>query len=575
VSERPSNAEVAERLQMIGDLLEIEGADRHRVMAYRRGASRIRVTPANVVELALAGRAVELPDIGTTLQAKIVELATTGDIEALAKLRESTPEGVARLARIEGIGPKRAEAIWKALGIDDIDGLRAAAREGRLELVPGLGPKTRQAILESLNRAPIGASPEAERVPMGRVLPLAEEMVAFLVAQPGVQRAEIAGSIRRGRDTVHDVDVVVASNRPDLVLDAVAGHPAVDAILSRGEAGLSAATHIGVPLEVRVSPPGAFGNLFQHATGSAAHNVRLREAARRRGLSVSERGISSTGDVSTHEDEAGVYAALGLAWIPPEIREDRGELDLAREGAVPQLVERGDLRGDLHAHTSWSDGKATIEQMARGAVARGYRYLAITDHSRSLAFAGGLDRERVLRQWQEIDAVQQRLPDIRLLKGAEVDILADGSLDADEDILEGFDWVVASLHSGLRRDAKDITARILRAMEHPAVRAIGHPTGRMMGRRPGAAIDIERVAEKAVETRTALEVNAQPLRLDLPDELARTALALGADLLLSSDAHSVPGLDMIRLAVTVARRAGAEPGRVVNCRPLDVVLTQA
>jgi DNA polymerase (family X) len=574
VSEHPSNAEVAERLQMIGDLLEIEGADRHRVLAYRRGASRVRVTPANVVEMALAGRAVELPDIGATLQAKIVELSTTGDISALAKLRESTPEGVARLARIEGIGPKRARAIWEALGVDDAEKLRLAAAEGRLELVPGLGPKTRQAIVESLDRTPTGTSPEVERVPMGRVLPMAEEMVAFLAAQPGVQRAEIAGSIRRGRDTVHDVDIVAATDRPDVVFDAVAGHPAVAGILSRGEAGLSAATHIGVPLEVRISPPGSFGNLFQHATGSAAHNVRLREAARRQGLSVSEHGIAGDG-VATHEEEAGVYAALGFSWIPPEIREDRGELDLAREGTLPRLVERGDLHGDLHAHSSWSDGKATIEQMARGALERGYRYLAITDHSRSLAFAGGLDRDRVLRQWEEIDEVQQRLPDIRLLKGVEVDILADGSLDADEDILEGFDWVVASLHSGLRRDARDITTRILQAMEHPAVRAVGHPTGRMMGRRPGAAIDIERVAEKAVETRTALEVNAQPLRLDLSDEMARTALALGADLLLSSDAHSVAGLDMIRLAVTVARRAGAEAGRVVNCRPLEAVIGRA
>lgn len=570
-----SNAEVAERLQMIGDLLEIEGADRHRVMAYRRGASRIRVTPANVVDMALAGRAVELPDIGATLQAKIVELATTGDISALAKLRESTPEGVARLARIEGIGPKRARAIWQALGVDDADALRVAAAEGRLESVPGLGPKTRQSIVESLERAPVGASPEVERVPMGRVLPMAEEMVAFLAAQPGVVRAEIAGSIRRGRDTVHDVDLVVATNRPGVVFDAVAGHPAIAEVQSRGEAGLSAATHVGVPLEVRISPPGSFGNLLQHATGSAAHNVRLREAARRKGLSVSEHGVAGDGEVATHEDEAGVYAALGLSCIPPELREDRGELDLAREGTLPRLVERGDLQGDLHAHTSWSDGKATVEQMAHGALARGYRYLAITDHSRSLAFAGGLDRDRVLRQWEEIDAVQERLPDVRILKGVEVDILADGSLDADEDILAGFDWVVASLHSGLRGDAKTITARIVQAIEHPAVCAIGHPTGRMMGRRPGAAIDIERVAEKAVATRTALEVNAQPLRLDLPDELARTALALGADLLLSSDAHSVTGLDMIRLAVTVARRAGAEPGRVVNCRPLDAVVKRA
>jgi DNA polymerase (family X) len=574
VSELPSNAEVAERLQMIGDLLEIEEADRHRVMAYRRGASRIRTTPASVVEMALAGRAVELPDIGATLQAKIVELATTGDISALAKLRESTPEGVARLARIEGVGPKRARAIWQALGVEDAEGLRVAATEGRLELVPGLGPKTRQAIVEALDRAPAGTSPEVERVPMGRVLPMAEEMVAFLAAHPSVQRAEIAGSIRRGRDTVHDIDIVAATDQPDVVFDAVAAHPAVADVLSRGEAGLSAATHIGVRVEVRVSPPASFGNLLQHATGSAAHNVRLREAARREGLSVSEHGIARDGDVTTHEDDAGVYAALGLSWIPPEIREDRGELDLARDGALPRLVERPDLQGDLHAHTSWSDGKATVEQMARGALERGYRYLAITDHSRSLAFAGGLDRDRVLRQWEEIDKVQQRLPDIRLLKGVEVDILADGSLDADEDILEGFDWVVASLHSGLRREARDITARILQAMEHPAVRAIGHPTGRMMGRRPGAAIDIEKVAEKAVETRTALEVNAQPLRLDLPDEMARTALTLGADLLLSSDAHSVAGLDMIRLAVTVARRAGAEAGRVVNCRPLDAVLAK-
>jgi DNA polymerase (family 10) len=561
--ELPTNAEIADRLQLLGDLLELEGAVRHRVLAYRRAAARVRGTPESVARMALEGRATDLPDIGGTLQAKIAELAETGEISALAKARERVPEGLAAVARLEGIGPKRAAALWAQLGVRDLDDLAAAVSDGRLTAVSGLGPATQARIAEQLARRAEG-DPQEGRVPLGQALPAAEVLARELrEAVPGA-RVEIAGSLRRGRESAHDIDLVGTADPPGALLAALAQLPSVERVLSGGEARAAVQTHAGVRAELAVGPAESFGNLLQHATGSAAHNVRLRELAVRRGLSVSEHGITGPEGVALHAEEEGVYAALGLHPIPPELREDAGEIEAAQAGPLPELVSRADLRGELHAHTIWSDGTESVAAMVEAARARGYRYLAISDHSRSLAMAGGLDPDRVRRQWEEIAREDARRDDITVLRATEVDILADGRIDFDDELLAGFDWVTASIHSALTQDAERYTARVLAALESPFVDAIGHPTGRMLGRRGHAPLDLDRVAEAAVRTGTLLEVNGQPRRLDLDSEMARRALAVGARIVIGADAHSGDALDLIRFGVLVARRAGARAPDVAN-----------
>jgi DNA polymerase (family 10) len=562
--ELPTNAEIADRFHLLGDLLEIEGAVRHRVLAYRRAAARIRATPASVAAMALAGRAVDLPDIGTTLQAKVVELSQTGTIAALDAIRERVPEGLAAIAGLEGIGPKRAVALWRDLGVADLDQLAEAVAQGRLGDVAGFGPATRQRLADQLAERARRGTDEVERVPLGRALPLAEEIVEHLRAAVPAARVEVAGSLRRGRESVHDIDIVAACERHALLQDALASHPAVERVLARGEARIAVATHVGVRVELAVGPPESFGNLLQHATGSAAHNVRLRELATRRGLSVSEHGVTGPGGTVVSADEDDVYAALGLAPIPPELREDAGEIEAAQASPLPGLVQASDIRGELHAHTTWSDGTLSVAAMVEAARARGHAYLAISDHSKSLAMAGGLDAERVRRQWDEIDAENARRTDITVLRSTEVDILADGRLDFDDELLAGFDWVTASIHSALTQDAERITARVLAAVENPFVDVIGHPTGRMLDRREPAAIDIARLVEAAARTGTFLEINAQPRRLDLDSAMARQALAAGARLVIGSDAHSAEALGYSRFGVLLARRAGALPADVGN-----------
>lgn len=564
MSRRPSNAEIADALQLLGDLLQLQGAIRHRVLAYHRGAARIRGTGESVAELALRGRAVDLPDIGATLQAKIVELAETGTIAALDRARGETPEGLVQVARLDGIGPKRAVAAWQALGITGLDDLRAAVDAGRLSEVPGIGASTQESVARQLGEE---REPGAPRVSLGIAMPQAQTVLEVLRGVPEVRRAELAGSLRRGRELVHDVDLVVATDAPAAVRDALAGASSIAAVLDGGEQRQAVLTQSGLRVEIAMTPPATFGNLLQHATGSAAHNIRLREMAVRRGWSISEHGITTDdGSVLTHDDERDVYAALGLAWIPPELREDRGELDVAEAGEVPELVTQERILGDVHVHSDWSDGRADMATMVQAAIARGYRYLGFADHSVSLAMTRGLSPDRVRRQWEAIDELAERVPGIVILKCTEVDILADGGLDFDDELLAGFDVVVASLHSGLQSSGAEATARVLAAIDNPHVRAIGHPTGRMLGRRPGLELDIERIAERAAATGTALEINGQPRRLDLDSSMARVALEAGVELLVSSDAHTPEDLTFQEFAVRVARRAGATPDRVLNTR---------
>lgn len=558
----PTNPEIASDLELLGDLLELDGAVRHRVLAYRRGAARVRSTGASVAELAMAGKAIELPDIGKTLQDKIVERATTGTMAALERAKDAVPEGLVGVSRLPGLGPKRALAIWKELGATTVAEVSELARAGRLREASGIGAGLERAVVEAID-APAEAD---DRIPLGRALPVAED-IAQAVTATGA-RAELAGSLRRGRETCHDLDIVVATERPEEVVEALRAHPAIAGDVSHSDVRAGAATHVGVPLEVLMGPTDRFGNLWQHATGSRAHNVRLRELAVARDLSMSEHGIDGPDGHEEHADEEGVYAALGLTWIPPELREDIGELDLAANDDLPDLIDLENVRGDLHAHTDWSDGGDTIEAMAAAAAARGYEYLAISDHSGSLAMAGGLDPARVREQWRAIERVQATA-DVRLLRATEVDILADGALDHPDDLLMELDWVTASVHSSFRASKDRMTRRLVAAIENPLVDAIGHPTGRMLGRRPHAEIDIGAVLAAAARTGTALEINGQPRRLDLDDRMARQALAAGVRLVIGSDAHASSSLAFMRYGVLVARRAGATRADIANCLSWD------
>jgi DNA polymerase (family 10) len=484
----------------------------------------------------------------------------------LDRVRAEIPEGLAEIARLAGAGPRLALTVWRELGVTGLAELREAAAAGRLRDVPRLGAKREAALLDLLS-APADET-RGGRAPLGRALPVAEELARDLAGVAGTYRVEVAGSARRGTDTVGDLDLVAATDDPEQLSDALAAHPVTQAVLARGPSTTSVMTHSGLRVELRTGPPAAFGNLLQHATGSAAHNLRLRELAARAGLSVSEHGITDPGGGRRlFEDEDDVYAALGLAPIPPELREDAGEIEAARAGTLPRLVSRADLVGDLHVHTDWSDGKDTLETMVEAARARGYRYVAISDHSGSLAFAGGLDPDRVKRQWEAIDRLGARLDDIQVLKATEMDILADGALDFPDDLLEGFDWVTASVHSAFRQGRDRLTERLLAAIEHPLVDVVGHPTGRMFGRRESYEIDLDLILQRAAATGTFLEINAQPHRMDLNDRMAAQALAAGVRLTIGSDAHSGGGLDLIAYGVLTARRAGATAEDIVTTRP--------
>ncbi len=563
----PTNADIARQFTLLADLLEIDGeSSRHRLLAYRRGGARVGQVDESVAGRGVEGRATELPAIRATLQGKIVELTRTGRIAALTRVMERVPVGLADIAGLPGVGPKRARAVWQALGVGDLDGLAAAVADGTLVTVEGIGPKTAGQLADELAARESGEG-TGERIPLGRADPVAQRFAHDLGELAVVGRAVVAGGIRRGSETVHDVDLVIETEDPDAVTEAMHDHPMTTELLSSGSRGAAVMTQSGIRVEARFTPAASFGNLLQHLTGSRAHNVRLRELAVRGGLSVSEHGITRAGgDVIRCREEEGVYAELGLTWIPPELREDTGEIAVAESGAFPRMVAEADLRGELHCHTDWSDGRNTLREMVLAARALGLDYIGISDHSVSLAMARGLDADRVHRQWEAIDRINEEFDDIVVVKACEVDVLADGRLDHPDDLLAGFDWVTASLHSGFRQSRDRLTRRVLAAIEHPLVNVVGHPTGRMFGRREGYDLDLDRVVARAAETGTALEINAQPKRLDLNAANARRALAAGADLTIGTDAHSVDELAVRRYGILTARRAGATPDRVLNTK---------
>jgi DNA polymerase (family X) len=567
----PSNTAIADALEELGDLYELDGANVHRVLAYRTAARAVREAPVSVAALALENRASELPGIGRTLQEKILALVQTGAIPAAERLRAKFPPGLIAITRLPGLGPKRARLLHSALGIDSPRALRDAALAQRLRTVRGLGPKTEESVLAAL--AELDANPAAHaspRVVLPRALAIGEELLAGLrtAAGDGAQ-VELAGSIRRQADSVKDIDVVAVTTRPTTLAKRLAKLEQIERVSSAGRAGAKGRTHSGVGVDLRIAAPGQLGNLLQHFTGSGAHNAALREAAVREGLHVSEYGIldDATGRTVTCASEREVYARLGLAYVEPELRENRGELQAARDGTLPALIELGDIRGDLHSHTIASDGHDTIEEMALAARERGYEYLAITDHSASHGFGNDVSPEQLRRQIELIRAANDRVPGIELLAGSEVNVLPDGSLDYEDELLGELDWIVASVHTSFGMSQQAMTERMIAAIEHPLVDAIGHPTGRLIERREPYALDLDAVFRAAARAGTMLEINANPDRRDLSDVNARAAARAGVTLVIDSDAHRTATLQNMRWGVATARRAWLTAGQVANTRP--------
>lgn len=559
---------IAAAFDELGDLYELDGAVVHRVLAYRNAARSIREAPVSVAELARQGRITELPGVGKTIEEKTLALLETGAIPAAEKLRARFPVGLIEMTRLPGLGPKRARMLFDELGIDSLDALREAAEAERLRSVRGLGPKFERNVLDAL-AAGYGEAP-APRVLLPRALGLGEQIRDALRVHPAAVRVELAGGVRRLADSVKDLDIVATAEDPGALAAALAE---VDVIESASSAGPNAAkgrTHNGMPVDLRVVEPDQFGNLWQHFTGSARHNVALRELAVRRGLHVSEYGIldDETGETLRCADEAEVYARLGMAWIPPELREDRGELQAAAEGRLPErLVEVEDLRGDLHMHTTASDGRNSIEQMAQAALARGYEYIAITDHSATHGFGNHVTPEQLRAQIEAVREVNARIDGIEVLIGTETNILPDGSPDYDDDLLAELDWVMGSVHTSFGMSEAEMTARMVAACEHPWIDCIGHPTGRKIEQRQPYALNVDRLVEAAARTGTMIEINSAPDRRDLNDVHARAARDAGVPILVNSDAHGANTLPNVRWGIATARRAWLTREDVANTLP--------
>jgi DNA polymerase (family 10) len=562
------NAEIAAAFDELGTLYELDGAVRYRVNAYHDAARAIRECPVSVEELARAGRATELPGIGKTLEQKILTLADTGDTPSAIRLREKFPPTLIAVTRVPGLGAKTARRLFEELDVASLDDLRAAAEAEKIREMKGLGPKVEESILASLEKMKDVDEGSAGRLLLSDVLPVAEELAAALREHPAADRVEIAGSARRRAETCKDIDLIATAEDPKALAELLASLPLVASAGSPGENGLRALTHNGIPVDLRIVAPDAFGNLLQHFTGSATHNVRLREDAVSRGYSVSEHGIAEaeSGEVHRCSTEEEVYERLGYSYIEPELREGDGELRAAREGELPKLIELKDIRGDLHSHTTLSDGKNSLEEMADAARERKYSYFAVTDHSASHGFGDDVSPERLWERIEEIHNLDAKMPRFHLLAGSEINIGLDGGLDYPDDLVAALDWVVASVHTSFAIDEKEMTARVLEAIENPLVDCIGHLPGRLIGRREPYGIDVEAVAEAAARTGTMLEINGNPNRRDLSERHARLAAEAGAMIVLNTDAHRIRTLNNMEYGLATARRAWLTKEQVANTR---------
>ncbi len=556
------NQELADIFDRIANLLEIKGEVIYKILAYRKAADSLRNHPEQAALLQRDGRLGEIPGVGKAIAEKITELLTTGHLEFLDKLEAEIPPTLVELLQVPDVGPKKTAMFWKQANITSLAELEAAAREGRLRGLPGVGEKSEARILagiEALGR-------RSKRMTLEVAQSHANRWLAWIRQQPGIVRAEAAGSLRRWKTTIGDIDIVAAGDDTKEVMDALIHHPDVRAVQGGGPNKTSVELRSGVNMQVWIQPPERWGSLLQFVTGSKDHNVRVRELAQKRGLSLSEHGfLREDGSELLCATEEEVYAALGMPWIPPELREDRGEIRAALAGKLPELIQPADLIAELHSHTTWSDGANSVEEMARGAIQRGIKLLAITDHSSGLGVTGGLTPARLREQRDEIAAVRQRLGDqIVLLQGIEVEIRADGTLDFEDEVLASLDIVTASLHTSLRQPKEVITARLLKAIRNPHVDIIGHPSGRLLPNREAADLDMEAVLAAAKENGTALEINASPHRLDLDETYARRAAEMGIVLAINTDAHQPADFDQAVYGVSAARRAWVGPRAVIN-----------
>ena len=564
-----TNAAIAQALDELGDLYELDGAESYRVIAYRNAARSIRDASTSVAQLVAEGRATELNGVGKTLDEKLRALLETGDIPAAQKLRAKFPIGLISVMHLPGFGPRRARRLYDELQVDSLDALRSAAEAGEIRKLRGFGAKVEEALLQALADGH-GGQP-APRILLSRALGLAEQIAGALHAVPGAERVEIAGSARRMTDSVKDIDLIATARDPAALAGALAELPLVESVSSAGENAARAVLHTGLKLDLKVVEPDQFGNVLQHFTGSKAHNVALREAAVRRGLHVSEYGIldDATGETTRCATEEEVYERLGYAWIPPELREGRGELEAAGHGGpgLPELITVEDLKGDLHMHTVASDGRNTVEEMAAAARERGLEYIAITDHSASHGFGNNVTADDLWRQVERVRAINQELEDFELLVGTESNINLDGSPDYPDDLLAELDWVIASVHTSFGMSEKEMTARMVAAIEHPLIDALGHPTGRKIETRPAYAVDVEALIDAAARTHTMIEINSAGDRRDLNDIYARAAAEAGVHVLVNSDSHGVTALGNVRWGIATARRAWLTAGHVANARP--------
>jgi len=586
---RMSNREVADILEDVSDILQILDANRFKIIAFQNAAEALRTLGQDVNSLHDRGELQTIPGVGKGIAKSLDELLNTGQVAEFEEFYAQVPRGVVEMVRIPDVGPKTARRLWEELDITSVDELRAAAEEERIRDLKGFGAKSEQKILRGIELA---AQRGDERTPSGEARPLAEAIVRELQDGVGdaIDKIEIAGSLRRWRETIGDLDILVVSSDRERVIERFSSLPQVSDVIGRGGTKCSVVLATGLQADLRVVEPQNWGAALQYFTGSKEHNVTVRELAQRQGWSLNEYGLTSTGTATDpsadgepsqpetvyFETEQALYEFLGLAWVPPEMRENRGEVQAAREHKLPILVTLEDIRGELHGHTDWSDGHGTIEQMAAAAMARGYAYWNVADHSTGLGMVGGLDAERIAEQgvilrkmnesWQA-DGV-----DFRLLRGSEVEVLADGTLGLEDEVLAQLDVVVASIHSGLRQDRETITERCLKAIRNPHVDILGHPTGRIIGSRPPSEIDMERVLQACAQTGTLVEINAHPSRLDVNDVYARRAVELGCKIAINSDAHATDGMEIMDFGIGVARRAWLQAADVVNTYPLSEML---
>ncbi len=561
------NREVAKLLEDIATLLEMKGESRFRVVAYEEAARRIESWPEPIEEVWKKGKLREIPGIGESIASKIEEYLSTGKLSYLEELTREIPPEVIQLTAIPGVGPKTAKLLYDQLGIKSIEDLEKAIAEQKLRQLPRLGAKSEEKIRKGIEMF----KKQSGRMLLGQALPLVEEIVGAIQEKSGVTKISPAGSIRRMKETIGDIDILVASSVPESIMKIFTSLPQVREVIARGTTKSSIVTQEGIQVDLRVVEEASFGAALQYFTGSKAHNIKLREIAIKKGFKINEYGIFRLDNDKRvgGEKEEEIYETLGMEWIPPEMREDQGEIELAQEKKLPVLINIDDLQGDLHVHSDWSDGVTSIEGMAEAALSRGYKYLAICDHTQSLAVASGLSPEEIRERRKEIEQWNQKRKELRLLDGVEVNIMSDGSLDFPDSELDKLEVIVAGLHSGLGQGEEKITRRLEGAMRNKYVQVISHPTGRILNKRDAYQVNREKLFYLAKETNTYLEINSQPERLDLGDSDARRARDLGVKLVISTDAHDSRSLDYIRYGVAQARRAWLQKEDVLNTFPLE------